>query len=294
MNCESIRSRILAKTHPEKLPAVYREHVQACPACQAWHQQVLAMEHAVTAVVVPASTRKEAFLQQFRTATVALPEPTVSTEVKSQPSVAKPKSTPKAKSATVAKTAKAPVAPATPARPWSDRLAKAWPAGVAAVIVLGGAVLWSLKSGDNGTTQVAAATRDPLTEKAVLLNVKLDTTANAAEKMKVLANFADDLHDEAKTLAKLAPGPEMESLAKMFDRIVRDAMIFQARSLDVAQNKQLLLECVERLGKVEQDANRLSVEAPQGSEQALREIAAAAKEGKEKIAQLTFGKGKLS
>jgi hypothetical protein len=129
-------------------------------------------------------------------------------------------------------------------------------------------------------------------EKTVSFKVKYDTAKNDSERMNYLLKFSNDLGEQAKTLAKVAAEDDMKALAKMYDQIVREMMVQQCRALDTVQNKQVLTECINQLGNMEQTANRLAEEGVNsGSDKPLREIAAAAKEGKEKIAQHTLGKG---
>jgi hypothetical protein len=283
MNCVSARNRILALADPGVLPESLQAHVTACAACEAWRRLAVQVDAAVVAMPVPASDGnvKRQLLSQFQgpaARSAKLKKPPVGTEaekliIKTPTLVTKP-------------TAQ----PAGPRQPLGERLARLWPAGLIAAAILVGAISWAILGGKNKDNQaMASAGPDPMLSDIVSAKVKLDTAPDAVARVDVLATLADTIHDEARTLSKVTPGEEMSSLAKMYDQVVRDALVPQAKALTGEERRTKLPVYAERLAKAEQEANRLSNEAPVGSDQALKDIAESAKAGRIELAKLIQG-----
>ena len=273
MSCQTTQNRILALADPAVLAGPLADHVAGCQACQAWHRLLLQMEVAVAGLPVPADTgrAKAETLKQFR----------------ADPAKAKPK--PKAKPVEAVKPMTPP--PPTPAKPreprksFGDRVAHLWPAGAAAAVVCVGALLWTF-AGKKPAPEGAAYAADPMLDRVVAAKVQLDVAKTAPDRMHVLAKLADDVQDQAKSLYLVAPGEEMVSLSKMYADIVGEALVYQAETLTDADRRKILGDYTDRLAKAEQQAERLAAEAPVGSDEPLREIARAARDGKNKLAKL--------
>jgi len=283
MNCSSARNRILALPDPEVLPESLQAHVENCAGCQAWRRLAIQVDAAVAAIPVPVSDGnvKRQLLTQFQVS------PTRSAKLK------KPAATvdPVAKIIKTLPTGVKPAAqPAGPRQALGERLARLWPAGLIAAAILVGAISWAILGGKSNDNQaLASAGPDPMLSDIVSAKVKLDTAPDAVGRVYVLATLADTIHEEARTLSKVTPGEEMTSLAKMYDQVVRDALVPQARALTGEERRTKLPVYAERLAKAEQEANRLSNEAPVGSDQALKDIAESAKAGRIELAKLIQG-----
>jgi len=275
MNCESARNRLLALPDPSSVPAGLAEHVDACAACQSWQQLLTRVEGAILATAPPAyaGQAKKALLEKFGKPKLIIAKKGSSLKLKK----------PTAKLA-------ATVQPAAPRRPLGERLARFWPASVAAAVILTGVLIWtSLKGGKSDGQTVAAAPADPFLEKVVIAKVKLDTAPDATARLGVLDGLGKDIHAEAKTLAQFAPGADMDSLAAMYDKVVAGAMVEQARELHgltIAEKQLTLRKFVDSLATAEQDANKLAADAKPGSVQPLKEIAKSAQKGRITLAQM--------
>jgi hypothetical protein len=283
MNCASARNRILALADPAVLPESLEAHVSACAACEAWRRLAVQVDAAVAAIPVPVSdgNAKRQLLAQFqgspaRSAKLKKPAPASDAEAKiimTPPPTMKP----------VAQ-------PGAPRQPLGERLARLWPAGLIAAAILVGAISWAILGGKSNDNQaMASAGPDPMLSDVVTAKVKLDTAPDAVGRVDVLATLADTIHEEARTLSKVTPGDEMTSLAKLYDQVVREALVPQARALTGEERRTKLPAFAERLAKAEQEANRLSNEAPVGSDQALKDIAESAKAGRIELAKLIQG-----
>ncbi len=268
MSCQTTQNRILALADPAVLAGPLADHVAACQACQAWHRLLLQMEVAVAGLPVPADTgrAKAETLKQFR----------------ADPAKVKPKAKP---AEAVKPIPPAPAKPREPRKSFGDRVARLWPAGAGAAVVCVGAMLWTF-AGKKPAPEGAAYAADPMLDRVVAAKVQLDVAKTAPDRMQVLAKLADDVQDQAKSLYLVAPGEEMVSLSKMYADIVGEALVFQAETLTDADRRKILGDYTDRLAKAEQQAERLAAEAPAGSDEPLREIARAARDGKNKLAKL--------
>jgi len=283
MNCASARNRILALPDPAALPESLAGHLNGCPGCQAWHRVASQLDAAVATLAVPESdgSRKRQLLAQFAGA----PAPTA--EPKKAPSqitrrkqiIKKPMPT------------KATVIPSGTRQSVGERLARLWPASLVAAAILIGAVSWAVFGGKQKENQaLASAGPDPMLQDIVAAKVKLDTAPDAAGRVEVLATLADTIHAEARSLSKVTPGPEMTSLARMYEQVVREGLMPQARELTAEERRTKLRAVRQKLEEAEQDANRLIADGvPVGSDQAIKDIAEAAKAGRTELAKLIQG-----
>ena len=273
MNCSTAQNRILNCSDPASPGKSVSAHLEGCAACRTWHTVVKSVELAIIAIPVPASKgkAKRRTIDQFRT---VLAEPVHATDL--------------ADFQTPFGTA-ASTSPARERRPLGERLAKLWPAGLVAAAVLIGVSAIEFRRGIVPGPDIEIAA-DPLLKSAVASKVRLDKAKSAADRMTVLADLADDLHAEASAISMVSPGAEMASLARLYETVVADALVVQARDLaadpTVANKRAVLTTFIDRLSKTEGAANRRAAEAPVGSEEPLTLIARAASSGREKIAKL--------
>jgi hypothetical protein len=255
------------------VPGPIAAHLDACPACQAWHQLLTRVEGAIVATAPPASSgrAKRVLVEQFRGAAAVKSKPSSKVRLPKPP---------------------APVGTVRPAdaRPGvGERLARLWPAGLVAAALLAGVLVWSSLRGKPDAPIVAAVPPDPFLEKVVMAKVKLDTALDPAARLAVLDGLAADIHEEAGAISKITPGPEMASLARLYDQVVTDALVEQAGGLAPAEKWAMLPKYVDRLAKAEQAANRLANEAPPGSDQPLREMAKSAEKGRITLSRMMQG-----
>lgn len=268
MNCHRIQNQILALARPAELTGDTAEHLTVCESCQTWHRLLIQVEHAAGRMPIPKNVGngKEKLLKQFKSE---------KTDAKS--------ARPKKSDSSVAKT----IMPAKSGNRKSlgDRLARFWPIGI-----LSGAACFMIlivsQSGRKPVLDTQAYAADPMLERVVTAKVQLDRSANAPERLKVLAKLADDVQEQSKSLYLLNLKDDMASLSRMYEEIVMQGIIGQAESLDANERRQLLGKYTEMLAQAEQKATRMAAEAPVDSVEALREMASTARLGKNQLAKL--------
>ncbi|HJZ92545.1 MAG TPA: hypothetical protein VKE40_16840 [Gemmataceae bacterium] len=272
MNCSTVRNRLLALADPAAVPALVTAHFEQCPACQGWHRLLVQVDAAVAAIPVPASDgrAKQNVLSQFRDEVSVNGKPV---------RTAAPK--PAIKPA-------APVTPAPERVPVGDRLARFWPAGVAAAVLLVGIVLWVSMARKGNEEQPMAAVPDPLLEKVIQAKVGLDTATTPPARLKVLDQLAADIHEQAQALALVTPG-EMASLAGMYKDVVEGALVEQARLLGADERRTVLPRYIQKLFETEELARQKAADAPVGSDGALQDIARSAGASRTELAKLMRG-----
>jgi len=269
MNCETARNRLMALPDPAAASDALAAHVDACSACQAWSRLLAQVEEGIVATApAPGSGRvKRQLVAQFREAGPAV----------------------KAKPAGSGSRILAAIQPA-PVRPTAgERLARLWPAGLVAAALLLGVLVWSSLQKPNDGTAVAALPPDPFLDKAVAAKVKLDAAPDAVARLAVLDSLQQSIREEATSLSKVTPGSDMESLARMYEQVVAEGMVEQARLMTADERKAKLPAYTNRLSAAEQEANRMAAEAPPGADRPLKGIARAAEKGRIELARMIQG-----
>jgi hypothetical protein len=274
MNCDTVRNRVMALPDPAGLPGPLAAHLAGCPGCEAWHRLLVRVEAAVAATAPPAgpARAKRQLVGQFREQEPAAPKPPVKTPAKAKP--AKPAGT---------------VVPAPERQSVGERLARLWPAGLVAAALLAGVLVWSSLRGKPDGPTVAALPPDPFLERVVSAKVKLDSAPDAAGRLAALDTLERTIHAEATTLSKVTPGADMEALARMYEQVVTEGMVEQARLMSDDERKAKLPAYQNRLAAAQQVATRLIDEAPPESVRPLKGIATAAEKGRIELARMIQG-----
>jgi hypothetical protein len=271
MNCETARNRLMALPDPAVVPEGIAAHLDVCHACQMWHRLLTRVEEGIVATAPAAHSdgARRQLIARFRD-----PEPIVNPVIKTRP-------------ASGSKVL-APVRPASARRSVGERLARLWPAGLVAAALLLGVLVWSSLQKPEAQS-VAALPPDPFLDKAVAAKVKLDAAPDAVARLAVLDSLQQSIREEATSLSKVTPGSDMESLARMYEQVVADGMVEQARLLSDDEKKARLPEYQNRLAIAQQEANRLAAEAPVGADRPLKDIARAAEKGRTELARMIQG-----
>jgi hypothetical protein len=259
MNCQAVQNQILALPDPRELSPALREHVLGCAACQAWARKAARLEAILERMPVPVAPgeKKEALLGDLMQA-----EPVI------QPM-------------------------ATPAtRPSFGLVAvkflrrnATYVGGLAAAVLVAVGV-YSLWPNRQQPQKPEVVQKHPLLDKMVARDVALARADSPAKRLEVLSGMADDLATDTRGMARLASGAELRQMTGWYDKVVKDGMVAQAKEL---QNRPHEMTATDRAKlfdslatKLDADANeaeKLSREAPQDAQPALKRMAETAREG---------------
>jgi hypothetical protein len=255
MNCQAVQNQILHLPDPRELSAALREHVRGCAACQAWARQAARLEGILEHLPVPPAPgeKKEAMIGDLMSADpVILPMATPATR---------------------------PGFGLVAVRLLRRNLTYVGGLAAAVMVAVAAVALWP-----KSTTQPKPEVvwKDPFAEKLVARDVALARADNPAKRIDALNGMADDIATEARGMARLASGAELRQMAGWYEKVVKDGLVRQAETLPVmgAPEKAKLLEPIAaRLDADAAEAERLSREAPQDAQPALKRMADAAREG---------------
>jgi hypothetical protein len=131
---------------------------------------------------------------------------------------------------------------------------------------------------------------DPLLAKLVRRDVQLARADTPRERLEILANLADDLHDESRALALAATGDGLEDLARLYEQVVRGGIVKQAEALPAAERRLLLRPIGRRLDGAAGATERLLRQVPPEYAPPLRAMVAAAREAYRRLRDLQEGR----
>jgi hypothetical protein len=255
MKCSVAQTQMLELERPDRPTPPLRAHLARCSACREWFHALLQMERNVPLLPVPPSTGREQFLRHVLTG-----EPLPGRNGTTAP----------------------PVAGRTGAVRRERGMQKtALATGLAAGLVLFAVGLLAIQSpqevrGDH--------TSDPFIKKLLDRDLKLASAATARERLQELAGLADDLRVETEMLARLSANEELERLAGLYQRVMRNGIARNAGKVPAADHEGLR-DVAFRLGEASRAAE-LTAAAHPNSSGPLREIATAAREAEDTVRKL--------
>jgi hypothetical protein len=264
MKCKHCQRRLFRTEDPGEPTADVAAHLAGCSACRELQRRLVQLETHVPRLPVPASTRMS--LLQARILSEPVPRPVP-----------------------VARSRK---------RTWQ------WLAiGAAAAVILiacgvwVGDALWQAlqgpgqvaegpgkddrqRDGDKGQ-KTAPDYKKPadntLVGRVIACDLRLARAVTPRQRVEALADLADSLQGECRALAQADGTKELEKLARLYSKVVRDAVVPRSRTLPAGQRREVLAPIVIRLARARQDAERLAHQSP-ASARPLRALAATARE----------------
>lgn len=245
MKCKHAQKTMLATSGRRKLSAEVLAHVEDCARCRQWKTKLTAIDRGIFLIPTPSGAdAKNAFLAEF------LHEPVI-----------EPSSGWKLK---------------LPGARWQQVLA-----GIAAVVVVVLAFSGVLRRDRPGPV-VASSSADPLLAKVMERNLTLATADSATKKVQTLSDLADDLDSQTRQLALIAHADDLQSLAKLYDEVLKAGIIKQAETIRLEDRQKVLEPIADRLFKASQQEQQLAQEMPDKAGP-LKQMAQAADEANKKL-----------
>jgi hypothetical protein len=131
------------------------------------------------------------------------------------------------------------------------------------------------------------APRDPFLAAIVQRNLTLATAQTPDQRVSALADLADDLHHQGRTLARVAVGEDMSAIARLYERVLLDGLVRRTQEVAPTERPAVVARLTERLAKAGQSADGLAGEVPPASAAPLRAMASAARDASAALRALT-------
>ena len=312
MNCDACRQHLLMSEDPESPALDVAGHLAECLACRDWQHQLTHIENNVRLLPVPASS-PDAFIDKLLgNAPIASPagapngdaaNPSASNPGAPSPGVL-PFPTPRE-----APASSTPVASRN--RRW---LMIGGSVAAAGVLIAGGILLGNLVSGalrpeDNvaqnndrpladtakGPERPGPEIKDPGARKTLVdilmaSNLELAEAETPRDRVEELAKIARALHGQTAKLVRAGAAKEMERLAALYGRVIREGVVPRAKSLPAKERQAALENIAGELARVGQEAEDMARSANPATAEPLRAISAAARAGDAQLRSL-MGEG---
>jgi hypothetical protein len=164
--------------------------------------------------------------------------------------------------------------------------------GTAAAVAVG-LGLWAA-SGPRRSVAEAPAPRHELLKKVVASNAALAATSDPKARIATLSDLAGELRGESRDLHKAADAGDLEALAALYEKVVRDGLVPQAKQLNpmavgAEERHRILNAAADKLAATADDAGILARDAPEHAKAPLLRIRKAAAKGREDLIQIANG-----
>jgi hypothetical protein len=261
---------------PAQVPADLRAHLASCGSCRDWQGHLVQLERHIPFLPIPVSRARARFVRKLaaghrkkQEAEQTVPE-----------------------AAAFAGTIAAPTLSGAPPAPrWEKRR---WLSSLAAALLLTVFGWWLLRSSDSGTTnsKTAAPVNDPLLASLLHYDLRLATAKSPRERINLLADVAQALHDESRTLAGETDGNQLTALAGLYKQVIKYGIARQAPAVPLAERPRVFKPLIDQLEKAAQASERLAKKIPPEQNNPVQDMAASAWEGRRILATLlSEGKG---
>ena len=282
MNCHDSQNHILNLLDPREAPKAIRAHLAECGKCRQWYRNVLLVEREAARVLVPAPTRRESFVNEFRQS----------------------ESLPKSASATAPAPLARPAPPRLALRPSSSRRQKAL-RKIAGSFAIAAALLiamlaWWLGGSEPNTpgpdpNKDRTANRDKVKPRKTPLEQRLAAdhqwilATSTDARLLVLGRLETEIFDETLELREDSLH-KLQQQVVLFKELVHDGIMKQAVVLSKERRLEILNPLAKQLEGTESRARRLAAahreQGKLAQAKALTEIAMIANEGKIELEKL--------
>jgi hypothetical protein len=273
MNCRDVTRWLLAG-ETAATPDAVKQHLVGCRGCRRRARRRLRLDQAVAALPCPPDNPAARARILEKIAASAAPRPAVQAAA---PRLAVPTR------ATVAPPL--PTRLAIPRRRW-----RGWLARAALLLVVLGGTTWAvvrLSESEPEEQPLRASTADGerLLSKLIEDHVQLAEGQPPEKRALILVEMAADLRGESFRLAQAHADAELPAVAELYERVVRDGLVKRAKHLPAAQRQALRSE----LRQTQFDASRLAASASPRAAEALRQVAATARQAEQELAGILEG-----
>ena len=251
MNCTQCQRQLLE----ENLGPEVEAHLAECMACRQWHKMLMQVESHLPLLPVPESLRKKQLQEELIHGPATMPD-TIPLHV-----------------------------PTPPARPfirisWRELAVVGGGLAAAGVLIACGIFLGNMLSpprNSNPPVVQANNKEKTLAGKLIELDMQLAQSDNTRERVETLAKLAENLQGESRSLAQVAGPKELQTLAKLYSKVVEEGLVQRARKLPAADRREVLDPILSQLMIAKKDAEEMAQKAPAESAVPFQVIAAAAR-----------------
>jgi hypothetical protein len=262
MNCSVLQRRLLELEQPDRPPPEVRAHLAACAVCRRWQRRLVQIEQRVPLIPVPTSSAKSALMRRvLAEPAAAAKEPNSANGQKLRPFIHGGQPRHRA--------------------PQKIALATALAAGLLLFAVGFGALQQSQKE------PARPPFSQSLTARLVQHDLKLAAATKPSERVKVLANLAEELHTESNALARTASADDLKALSQLYKRVVGEGLVNQATKVSPGERLQVLDPIIHQLEDTANDALELAKTVSPAAATELQDIAKAADAAKGQLRNLT-------
>lgn len=273
MNCQTTRSRLLASEDPARPAAEVQGHLAACPACRQWQARLAGMERSVCRLAVPRSAAARAALVQR-----ILHGPDTATAAANAPIDLSPLGHRIGAPLSLTPLPGRRPAPRKPSRSWRPA-AYAGLAAAAAMLVLvaGWQALTGRRPGPVVREILPQPPHDQLVEHLVKRDLSLAEAGTAVDRVRALADLAEDLREVTRALVHTARSEDLMDLARLYERVVRQGVAERAKAVTAAERATALGPVADKLRQAGGEFDALARDLPAIADP-FQLMAAAAKE----------------
>jgi len=253
MNCSQCQRQLLEENSGPEVEA----HLAECMACRQWHKMLMQVESHVPLLPVPESLRKTQLQEELIHGAATTPE-TIPLHV-----------------------------PTAPARPfirisWRELAVVGGGLAAAGVLIACGIFLGNMLSPPRNSNPPVVQGNNKEKEKTLAgklieLDMQLAQSDNTRERVETLAKLAENLQGESRSLAQVAGPKELQTLAKLYSKVVEEGLVQRARKLPAADRREVLDPILSQLMIAKKDAEEMAQKAPAESAVPFQVIAAAAR-----------------
>lgn len=265
--CTDFRQRTLARSDPRTPGRRSRVHLAGCSACREWFRGVVRLETSLQNLPVPASYGSGPFVAAFLEGRATLSA----------------RATPSALAPAIVAPVRSPVEDGR--RSW----VRAFGAIAASLLLLAGIVrIFGPAKESGGMVQ---APPDPFLQRMIELNVELATADTSTIRAERLADMAEELDQQMRSIALVERDPEnLRAIAAMYERVVSEGVLAQIDDIRGPGSDTVLDRLAARLDRAARSEEELSANVPPAAKEPLREMANVSKKGTAKLRQMLSGR----